>query len=209
MVNKELFDYIKSQVENGQDARKIRDVLVQAGWLGNEVDGAMKAVEEILSNQQELKGKQTQLETQKNGEKSGSNYTYGLLLSMIGGVLILINGIYTMFFRELTMDFFTQLWMAFYLFSNQGFPNMLFGGLGIVFGIVIIAVNIHKIKPHTGNNPGLHRRVIGKAEHVIENKTGMKGLLTALLSVVGFFFGGLYIGPAIGVIGGILHYIEK
>ena len=213
MVNKELFDYIKSRVESGQDARKVRDVLIQAGWLGNEVDSAMKAVEEILSNQQQMKRKQAQqqmhLQTQKPRKISGNNYTYGLLLSMIGGVLILVNGIYTLFFRELTMGFFSQLGMGFYLFANDGFANMIFGGIGIVFGIAIIAVNMHKMKPHTGNNPGIHRKVISKAEHVVEKKTGVKGLLTILLSIIGFFFGGLYIGPAIGVIGGILHYMEK
>ncbi|MBN2042964.1 MAG: hypothetical protein JW754_04125 [Candidatus Aenigmarchaeota archaeon] len=218
MVNKELFDYIKSQVESGQDARKVRDILIQAGWLGSEIDSAMRAVEEILSNQKELKNRRIQeqqmmqqehLQTQKVRNVSGNNYTYGLLLSMIGGVLILINGLYTLIFREITMDLFSQLGMAFYLFSNQGLGNMIFGGIGMVFGIAIIAVNFHKMKPHSGDNQGIHRKVIGKAEHVVEKKTGIKGLLTIMLSVIGFFFGGMFIGPVIGVIGGILDYLDK
>ncbi len=207
MVNKELFDYIKSQLESGQNPDEVRKILLQAGWTSNDIREAAETVRKVIENQRIAREKMA--EQKKSGEKrpSESNYTYGLLLSMLGGMLILINGVYTSVFRTMSMDFFSSIGMGFYLFSNEASANTIFGITGAVIGLIIMAVNIHKMKP--GGSQGVHRRIIDRIENLLEGRTGFSGLITFLLSVLGLLFGGLYIGPAIGVIGGILRYLGK
>lgn len=210
MVNKELLDYVKNQLDAGVDEAGLKATLSDAGWLDVEIREAMESakgagpgppgaertpVQEAPAERvRENKGKiQEQIskidrKEEKDMLEEHSPYTYGILLSIIGGVLILIDGIYTIALREMTSDLFSQFGLAFYLFQNDFMSNVMFGVIVVVIGILVLILNTVLKKRSRGN---------------------VRGVITLIASIAGIFFGGLLIGPIIGIAGGILLILQK
>jgi len=219
-VTRELLEYVKAQLQAGETEEQIRSVLSGVGWDPNDVDDAFRQAEYEIGMekagpqerapavqvekrpsqpaQQQLQQKKAvgqpgpqQVFAQASGAAAASKYTYGLLLSMIGGGLLMINGVYTLLLRGATTDIFSQFGVALYMFPNDATGNLMFGLFALALGLVVIIVNF------LGSRGGRSSLDV------------IRGLITMLASVIGVFFGGLLIGPIIGVIGGILTVLKR
>jgi hypothetical protein len=222
-VTRELLDYVKAQLQAGETEEQIRSVLSGVGWDPNDVDEAFRQAEYEIGmekagpqerapvavqvesgvrqakpaqqpQQQKLASGQPgsqQAVSQATGSVAASKYTYGLLLSMIGGGLLMINGVYTLVLRSATTDIFSQFGVALYMFPNDATGNLMFGLFALALGLVVIIVNF------LGSRGGR------------SSLDAIRGLITMLASIIGVFFGGLLIGPIIGVIGGILTVLKR
>ncbi len=206
MVSKELLDYVRSQLGAGVGEADLKATLADAGWLDIEIREAMESArggaeppEAERMPAQEVPAERTVEERGRIQDQIGrldqkevmdepSPYTYGVLLSVIGGVLILIDGIYTVALREMTSDLLSRFGLAFYLFSNELMSNILFGVIVVVTGILILVLNT-ALKRRSGER--------------------VRGVITLIASVAAIFFGGLLIGPIIGIAGGILLILQK
>jgi hypothetical protein len=220
-VTRELLDYVKAQLQAGETEEQVRSVLSGVGWDPNDVDEAFRQAEyeigmekagpqerapvAVQVEKRPSQPTQTQPQQKKavgqpgpqqavsqvTGAAVTSKYTYGLLLSMIGGGLLMINGVYTLALRGATTDIFSQFGVALYMFPNDATGNLMFGLFALALGVVVIIVNF------LGSRGGRSSLDV------------IRGLITMLASVIGVFFGGLLIGPIIGVIGGILTVLKR
>jgi hypothetical protein len=118
---------------------------------------------------------------------AGKKPTAAMVLSLIGGILILIGGIVTLAFASLTVGLiggFTSILGA------AAEALTISGAIGVVFGIIIVALSLMlSSKP---------------------NKHAALGAVILILSIISILDGGGFIiGLVLGLIGGILAIIWK
>lgn len=124
--------------------------------------------------------------------KSSSTNTIAFVLSLIGGILILLNGIMSLMMLTYYGSGFGWMWgmMGGYMgmMGSLGFPFGSFLGLllvGLVCG-VIVTIGAFMLN----SRPAEHKSW---------------GLVILVFSIISFFgMGGFYIGAILGVVGGAL-----
>ena len=118
----------------------------------------------------------------KEGGKGG-----GFILTIISGVLVIFNGVYTAFLKDMMGDFLGDLGMTAEIVPLAGM-EMMFGVLGIAVGALMIIFYL------------VLRRV---------RKTAVAGILILALALVSLAMGGFFAGAGIGIIAGILVILKK
>lgn len=249
-ANPELLEYVRTQLKAGYPENQIRQMLVQSGWLPEEIDEAfMEAKQKTVSlavkepepkkeepvkekksffgfmkkekkpEEKETAGKFQESymelpEVQKEKEEKPrrpeekpkkeekpeekklmqkplfegeSRKGAGFLLTMIAGIFILINGVYTGFMKEMTGDILTAWGMTIELIPMNGM-DMIFGVLSIIIGALIIIFYM------------ILRRM---------GKTTVAGILILVLSIVALAVGGFFVGAGVGIIAGISVLLKK
>ncbi len=180
MVSNEIVEYVKTQLNAGFSEDDIRAALRGQGWPEDDINEAFNVIRGFVPPPKAPE------------EEKVKKATSGFVLSFLGGMLILINGILAGLLPSLLSDIISRVDIVKNI-SGDFFVNFLgiadiLWVIGIVLGVIIIILSMLIYEP-------------GK------EKIGSIVLILSLISLVSI--SGLFIGSILGIIGGILGMAKK
>ncbi|MBL7160498.1 MAG: hypothetical protein ISS93_01460 [Candidatus Aenigmarchaeota archaeon] len=206
MANYVVLEYVEEQLEAGYSFDEIRSALLDEGWSDGEIDDAFsQAKPHKVSKLARIKPKSSRtIEAKKpqdiyhTEEKPDQVYppveiksgkSSGFIISLIGGLLLFVFGLETMLKLEMFGPQLVQAGLAINLLGLL--EPFLVGSIGAV--IFVLAVII----------------IIGSFISRKEGKERLGAIIVLLLSIiaiVGFNSFLVFVGAALGIIGGILAF---
>lgn len=195
MMDSRLIEYIKTQIAYGYSEQQIRDILLAQGWYQEEIDEAFSAAR---SQAQPPAGAVSRPATEVSKAKEGPapfnimSFLSGyLLLSIAGGVLIIINSALVFFnlgdIIELFVSNLELSLLGMFDVTLKAFDAFL---INLIIGIFLI--------------------IASYILYTMPEKKKLTGMFMVALSLITVFIGnGFLIGGLLGMGGGLLAILEK
>ncbi len=183
--------YVKEQLSAGYSEQEIRDALSDQGWHPEEIDRAFSAARTPVP-QKQAPAKMTVAAEQKPEKKPRLPRTgTSTLLSLAGGVLIILNSVLVFSGIGDLLDFFVYgISLSVIGMFNITFESIDFILVNIIIGGFLVAASY----------------VI----HTMPDKTRLTGVFVVALSSIAVLIGnGFLIGGIIAVVGGAFAVLER
>ncbi len=146
MVNLQLVEYVRKQLQAGFSEDEIRRVLIEAGWFEDEINEAFFTVKSENRSKEEkppaeISPPETVLQTPKEEIKKPVLFKPLLILSLLSGILVIINTIIRMvqITDILNMNFSIFLQSGMILETDIPLIGIVIG-IGIITGAILLMI---------------------------------------------------------------------
>ncbi len=191
-----IVQYIREQLSAGYTEQEIRDALLSQGWYSEEIERAFSTVRATAPAKPAARPAEEPPAAKQEPEKAAAQQPgrvigTGFILSLAGGVLVILNSLLVFFGIGDLLDFFV--------------PGIKLSVLGML-GIQLSSLDSLVVNIIIGGFLVAAAFII----HVIPDKKRLTGMFMLIFSVITVLIGnGFLIGGIIAIIGGVLAILKR